>query len=132
MAEVMLVDDDTDLRGMMAAILSQAGYKVVACDSGLEALKKLGIQPDDEDVKLPDLLVLDIMMPRSDGYSVGTAIRGNPRTHGIPILVVSALGEMSRLFADRVQVEGFLAKPFTTAALIGSVAKILDKRRVQG
>ena len=61
-----------------------------------------------------------------------TAIRNNPRTRSIPILVVSALHEMSRLFTATVQVDGFLAKPFTPEALIGNVAMIIDKRKAQG
>ncbi|MBI5242415.1 MAG: response regulator [Elusimicrobia bacterium] len=132
MAEVLVVDDDADVRKMMAAILDKAGHKVSTCASGQETLKELGIQPNDASVELPDLLVLDIMMPKSDGYTVGTAIRNNPRTRGIPILVVSALHDMSRLFTATVQVDGFLTKPFDPADLIGNVAKILDKRRVQG
>jgi CheY-like chemotaxis protein len=75
--------------------------------------------------------VLDIMMLKSDGYEVGTVIRNNPRTCGIPILVVSGLNKMSRSFAARVQVEGFLTKPFTAEVLIGTSTMILDKRKAQ-
>jgi len=132
MAEVLIVDDDADVLMMMAAILNKAGHKVATCASGPEALKKLGIQPNDASVELPGLLVTDIMMPKSDGYSVATVIRNNPRTHSIPILVISGLHEMSRLSTATVQVDGFLAKPFNPEDLISSVAKILDKRRVQG
>ncbi|MBI5240070.1 MAG: response regulator [Elusimicrobia bacterium] len=131
MAQIMVSDDDPSILKLMAAILSKAGHKVTTCASGLETIKKLGLQPDDPAVDLPDLLVLDIMMPKSDGYTVGTVIRNNPRTRNIPILVVSALREMSRLFTATVQVDGFLTKPFAPEDLIGSVAKILDKRRAQ-
>lgn len=131
MAQIMVSDDDASVLKLMATILTKAGHKVVTCTSGLETLKKLGIQPDDPAQELPDLLVLDIMMPKSDGYTVGTVIRNNPRTRGIPILVVSALREMSRLFTATVQVDGFLTKPFAPEDLIGNVAKILDKRKAQ-
>ena len=127
----MVSDDDASILKLMAAILTKAGHKVSTCSSGLETLKKLGIQPEDASVELPDLLVLDIMMPKSDGYTVGTVIRNNPRTRGIPILVVSALREMSRLFTATVQVDGFLTKPFAPEDLIGNVAKILAKRKAQ-
>jgi len=132
MAEVLVVDDDADVRKLMAAVLKQGGYKVSTCVSGQDALKRLGIQPNDPSVELPDLLVLDIMMLKSDGYTVGTLIRNNPRTHGIPILVVTALNKLSRAFTARVQVDGFLTKPFTPEALIGNVAMILDNRKAQG
>ena len=131
MAQVMVSDDDASVLALMATILTKVGHKVTTCSSGVETIKKLGLQPDDASAELPDLLVLDIMMPKSDGYTVGTVIRNNPRTRGIPILVVSALREMSRLFTATVQVDGFLTKPFAPEDLINSVAKILEKRRAQ-
>jgi len=131
MAQIMVSDDDTSVLKLIATILAKAGHKVTTCASALDTLKKLGLQPDDPAVDLPDLLVLDIMMPKSDGYTVGTVIRNNPRTRNIPILVVSALREMSRLFTATVQVDGFLTKPFAPEDLIGSVAKIIEKRRAQ-
>jgi CheY-like chemotaxis protein len=127
----MVSDDDASVLTLMATILTKAGHKVTTCASGLETIKKLGLQPDDASAELPDLLVLDIMMPKSDGYTVGTVIRNNPRTRGILILVVSALREMSRLFTATVQVDGFLTKPFAPEDLISNVAKILDKRKAQ-
>jgi len=131
MAEVLVVDDETEVRTMISAILNQAGHKVASCATGLEALKKLGIQPDEVSVELPDLMVLDIMMPKTDGYMVANVIRNNPRTHGIPILVISALHELSRLFTTKIQVDGFLTKPFNPEDLIGNVAKLLNKRTAQ-
>ena len=116
---------------MISAILNKAGHKVASCATGLEALKKLGIQPDEVSVELPDLMVLDIMMPKTDGYMVANVIRNNPRTHGIPILVISALHELSRLFTTKIQVDGFLTKPFSPEALIEGVADILEKRKSQ-
>ena len=131
MARLLISDDDPNILKMMSAVLSQAGHTVATCSSGIETLKKLGIQPEDPNIELPDLLILDIMMPKSDGYTVGTVIRNNPRTRGIPILVVSALREMSRLFTATVQVDGFLTKPFDPADLISSIAKILERRKAQ-
>jgi CheY-like chemotaxis protein len=126
MAEVLVVDDDEAVRRMMAAILKNAGHKTTMAASGLEALKLLGVEPKDASVRLPDVLVLDIMMPKIDGYAVATLLRNNPRTRAIPILVVSALHEMSRLFKATVRLDGFLTKPFRPEALISDVAKILE------
>jgi CheY-like chemotaxis protein len=129
MAEILIADDDPDVTKMMAAILRQAGHKVITCDSGVAALKTLGIQPDDATAELPDILILDIMMPKTDGYMAATVIRKNPRTRAIPILVVSALHDLSRLFTATLQVEEFLTKPFTPEDLTGRVAKILKGRK---
>ena len=136
MAHIMVSDDDASVLKLMAAVLTKAGHQVVTCASGQETLKKLGIRPlgiqrDDPALELPDLLILDIMMPESDGYTAATIIRHNPHTQGIPILVVSALRELSRLFTVTVQVDGFLTKPFAPENLLGKVANILEKRKAQ-
>ncbi|MCX5794977.1 MAG: response regulator [Elusimicrobia bacterium] len=131
MAEVLFVDDDADLTTLMAHSLSKAGHHVATCASGLEALSRLGIEPNDASAKSPDLLVLDIMMPKADGYVVATLIRNTPHTRNIPILVVSALHEMSRSFTATVRVDGFLPKPFSLEDLIGNVARILDQGKAR-
>ena len=131
MAHILISDDDAGILKLMATILSKAGHEVVTCSSGLETLKKLGVQPEDPSVELPDLLILDIMMPKSDGYTVGTVIRNHLRTRGLPILVVSALREMSRLFTATVQVDGFLSKPFSPEELIAEAAAIFEKHKGQ-
>jgi CheY-like chemotaxis protein len=132
MAEILISDDDVDVLDLMAAILTEAGHTVAKSPSGSDTLKRLGITPDDASAELPDLIVLDIMMPKLDGYTIGNLIRSNPRTHAIPILVLSALQEMSRLFTATVQVEGFLRKPFTPAELLASVVKALDHHKPTG
>jgi CheY-like chemotaxis protein len=129
MAEILVVDDNADILALMADILNNAGHKATVCASGPEAIRLLGIEPDDASLKLPDLLVTDIMMPGTDGYTVSAAVRNNPRTRSIPILVVSALHGLSRPVMDN---DGFLAKPFTPEDLIGRVAKILNRRKAQG
>ncbi|MBI5241139.1 MAG: response regulator [Elusimicrobia bacterium] len=110
----------------MAVILAKAGHTITVCSSGGDALRMLGVRPGDDSIDLPDLVILDIMMPQVDGYAVATSIRNTPRTHNIPVLMVSALREMSQLFVARVRVDGFLTKPFAPEDLVGSVAKILQ------
>ena len=125
MAHILIADDEPSIVTLMSEILTHAGHRVSTSYSGLDTLKKLGLEPENPAVELPDLVILDIMMPHSDGYTVGTVIRNRERTRHIPILVVSALREMSRLFDATVKVEGFLTKPFTPEDLLGNVAKIL-------
>lgn len=132
MAHILILDDDADALKLMAKILTTAGHTVTACSSGDETVKKLGIAPDDADVEPPDLIVLDIMMPKLDGYVIGRLIRHNPRTRSVPILVVSALREMSRLFTATVHIDGFLNKPFEPKDLVASVARILKPPKPAG
>jgi len=132
MAHILIVDDDPTLVELMTVMLKGAGHRISASGSGQEALKALGIEPPDSSVALPDLVMLDIMMPRSDGYTVGTLIRNNPRTRDLPILVVTALSEMSRLFRATVEVDGFLSKTAIPDSLLKTIAQILEKRKARG
>ncbi|MBI5242409.1 MAG: response regulator [Elusimicrobia bacterium] len=132
MAHILIADDEPSVLKLMAAILAKAGHTIATSSSGSEALKKLGIRPEDASIEPPDLVVLDIMMPKLDGYLVGQLIRNHPRTRAIPILAVSALRELSRLFTATVEVQGFLHKPFAPDELIGCVAKILDRSKSAG
>ena len=132
MARILIVDDDIDILKVMAAILAQAGHRIEVSASAADALKKLGLCQDDPDAESLDLVVVDVMMPQSDGYSLCRSIRNTPRTSAIPILVVSALPELSRLFTVSVAVDGFLRKPFQPEALIASVENILYRRGSAG
>ncbi|MDD5629968.1 MAG: response regulator [Elusimicrobia bacterium] len=132
MAEILVVEDDEYVNQLMVAILSRAGHQVASCATGLEALKKLGVEPPDPSVKPPDLLVLDIMMPGADGYVVGTLIRNTPHTRDVRILVVSALQELSRVFTETVSLDGYLVKPFAPDDLIGTVTRILGIKNIKG
>ncbi|MDD5627446.1 MAG: response regulator [Elusimicrobia bacterium] len=130
MARIMVCDEDPEVLRLETAILTKAGHEVVACASGIAALKELGVQPEDASVALPDLLVLDIMMPVIDGYAVASIMRNSPRTRALPILVVSALAELRTSFADS-EVNGFMTKPFTPESLTSAVAKILARCKAQ-
>ena len=115
---ILVVDDEERIRSLLKAYLTQEGFRVVTAANGREALSVAGRER-------PDLIILDIMMPRLDGYMVGKLTKDHPRTRGIPILVISALREVSRLFTATVQVDGFLNKPFAPEELLAFVAKIL-------
>src|ERR1041384_1134414 len=96
---ILVVEDDFSTSTLLHMLLEQAGhYKVhTACD-GMDALTKLGIDPDDDRIKLPDLIVMDIMMPKLDGYSVVERLATNTRTRAIPIIVLTAKHKMRDVF----------------------------------
>lgn len=125
MSHILIIDDDPSVLHLIATILAKTGHTVTSCSSGGIALKMLGITPSDPEPELPDLVILDIMMPKLDGYSVGKTIREHPRTRGIPLIIVSALQEMSRLFTVTVPVDGFLHKPFSPEELIVEVERLV-------
>lgn len=129
MAHILIVDDDPISVELMTAILNAAGHRVSAGCSGLDALRMLGIQPQDAAAELPDMVILDLMMPKSDGYTVGTLIRDNLRTKNLPILIASSLREPSRLFSATVEIDGFLNKAKVAESLAGTVETILKQKR---
>ena len=129
---ILVSDDDVSILKLMATILTKAGHTVTTSSSGFDTLKRLGIRPEDASIELPDLIILDIMMPKCDGYTAAKLIRDHPRTRAIPILAVSALRELSRLFTTTVEVQGFLSKPFSPEELIACVANIIQRCRLAG
>jgi len=93
--------------------------------NGQVALRILGVEPPDPTVVLPDLVILDIMMPVMDGYAAAVAIRNNPRTAGLNLLVITAKGDMRQVFEAIPSVVGFFPKPFAPSSLREIVAKLV-------
>ena len=123
MACILIVDDEPSIVLLMRLILEKMGHQVEESHNGQEALIRLGVVPLDASAALPDLVLLDIMMPIIDGFAVAAAMSENPATAGVPILIVTAKGDMRPLFAAMPQVAGFFQKPFDPAALRAAVSK---------
>lgn len=128
MARLLVVDDEPTLVLLMRAVLEKAGHEVDEAPNGQVALAKLGVEPDDASKPLPDLVLLDVMMPVVDGFAVAAAMRDHPRAKSVPILIVTAKGDMRELFGAMPQVAGFFQKPFDPASLREAVAKAAAKR----
>ena len=108
---ILIVDDERDNREVLEIILTREGFLVLTVASGEEALASVAQQP-------PDLILLDIMMPGMTGYQVATALKRNPATKDIPIIMVSALsGHGARKLALSAGAEDLLTKPFDRAEL---------------
>lgn len=123
MAKLLIVDDEPSLVLLMRTVLERAGHTVEEAENGAVALKKLGVEPDDAGAPLPDLILLDVMMPILDGMGVAKALRGHPRAGRVPLLVVTAKGDLRALFEAMPQVAGFFQKPFDPASLREAVVK---------
>ena len=122
MAKVLLVEDEPSVVMLMRFILEKTGHAVSEAHNGLEALAALGVRPDDPAASLPDVVLLDVMMPVMDGLAAAKAMRDHPRASKVPILVVTAKGDLRRLFEAMPQVVGFFQKPFDPAQLREAVA----------
>ena len=123
MARLLIVDDEPSLVLLMRTVLERAGHQIEEARNGQEALVKLGINPENPGAHLPDLVLLDVMMPIMDGVAVAAAMREHPRTAKVPILIVTAKGDMRSLFEAMPQVAGFFQKPFDPASLRAAVLK---------
>jgi diguanylate cyclase (GGDEF)-like protein len=122
---VLVVDDDRNLRKIISTNLELAGYGVVTAQDGREALEKI-------EVEVPDLLLLDLMMPFMDGYEVAKRVRKhpNPLIANVPIIILTAKGETEdKLRGFEAGADDYITKPFGPRELLARVrAKI---RRVE-
>lgn len=118
---LLIVDDEPNLLRAVAACLRAEGYEVDAVRSGEEALVHVA-------QSLPDLIVSDIRMPRMDGHALARQLRSNSRTDLIPIVFLTAKGDMSdRIAGFRLGVDAYLAKPFEPDELLAVIANILKR-----
>jgi CheY-like chemotaxis protein len=128
MANLLIVDDEPSLVLLMRTILEKAGHSISEAGNGKEALSRLGVSPDDPSAARPDLVLLDVMMPILDGIGVAGALGAAPPAGRIPILIVTAKGDLRPLFEAMPQVAGFFQKPFTPDALRDAVRRALAPR----
>jgi adenylate cyclase len=114
---ILVADDDASIRRLLRADLEAAGYRVLEARDGRETLE-LARQ------KRPDLLVLDVLMPEGSGFEVVAALRSDPRSMGIPILMLTVVEEQERAF--RIGVDRYLMKPIDEARLLREVEALLE------
>jgi DNA-binding response OmpR family regulator len=118
-AKILVVDDAPMNVKMLADILTFKGYQVVTAAGGIDGLAKV-------DSEKPDLLLLDVMMPDLDGYSVCRAIRAEPKTAILPIVMVTALDPTEeRIKGLEAGADDFLSKPVNQAELLARVRSLL-------
>jgi CheY-like chemotaxis protein len=118
--EVMVVDDDDDVRESIAETLETVGYVVVRAADGLDALGHLRL------CGLPELIVLDLMMPRVNGWELCDIVRGDPALAAIPILVITAAEHFDREAVRIEGIRGSLAKPIDPDELLHRVFELVD------
>ena len=112
---VLLVDDDEMLRKMTNILLAKQGFDVIAVEDGPKALEQLKIT-------LPDIILLDVLMPGMDGFTVCREIRANPTTAQIPIIMLTALDSVeNKVKGFEAGADDYLAKPCDTAELVARI-----------
>ena len=117
---VMVVDDSVTVRKVTSRLLERHGYEVVLAKDGLDAITKL------EEIR-PDIMLLDIEMPRMDGFEVASLVRHNPNLVGLPIIMItSRTGEKHRERAFQIGVNCYMGKPFQEQQLLDTIGELLS------
>ncbi|GAB3369358.1 Hpt domain-containing protein [Spongiibacter taiwanensis] len=117
---VMVVDDSVTVRKVTSRLLERQRMDVLLARDGMEAVTLV------QDIeRLPDVVLLDIEMPRMDGFEVLVRLRGNPRTQDIPVIMISSrTGEKHRQRADALGVQQFLGKPYQETQLLQAISQV--------
>jgi CheY-like chemotaxis protein len=120
-----VVEDQTSLRTVLVDALGEAGFETTGFADARKALAALNGSH-------PRLILLDMMMPGMNGFEFLAALRADPSAAGIPVLIVSALGDelqqaIDARASDALGIAGILAKPFDLATLVGSVKGVMSR-----
>jgi two-component system, OmpR family, alkaline phosphatase synthesis response regulator PhoP len=122
-AHVLIVEDDSDIAQLVARYLEKAGFVAERAANGRDALEAIA-------ARVPDVMVLDLMLPHVDGLDVCRRVRANDRTAAIPIVMLTARADESeRIVGLELGADDYLAKPFSPNELVARVRALL--RRVQ-
>jgi two-component system alkaline phosphatase synthesis response regulator PhoP len=122
---ILVVDDEEDLQELVRYNLSKEGYVVECVGTGEDALKAARRQP-------PDLIVLDLMLPSVDGLEVCRRLKGDSKTRGIPIVMLTAKGEEGDMIAGLERgADDYVAKPFSPRVLAARVRALLRRHESQ-
>lgn len=122
MARILVVDDDEDIRNLVALRLTAAGHAVLAAEGGPEALAAL------EGRDAPDAAVLDVTMPEMDGFALLEALRSREATADLPVVFLSARVQDADIARGRAAGAAYLTKPFVASALVTKVAELVEQK----
>ena len=121
---ILAVDDQPQNLRLLEAVLSPRGYRIVTATSGEQAIEMLS-------EAVPDLVLLDIVMPGVDGYEVCRRIRENPATAYLPVVMITASNDQEKLTSLRAGADDFISKPLNQGELLARVASLARIKRYQ-
>ncbi len=123
---VMVVDDSITMRKVTGRVLERHNFEVGTAKDGIDAIEKMA-------ERVPDLMLLDIEMPRMDGYELAQTMRGDPRLRDVPIIMItSRTGDKHRQRAFEIGVNRYLGKPYQEPELIRHVFELLAEVAARG
>jgi CheY-like chemotaxis protein len=123
MTKILVVEDNEDILNLITIILELNNYKVITASDGHEALNLLK-----NGYELPDLILLDIMMPEISGWDVLDIIKSNENWKKIPVILLTALAQEKDIkMGMEKQVDGYITKPFEKKYLLEKVNELILK-----
>lgn len=123
-SRVLIVEDEPDIRGLLAFHLEREGYQVVKSSTGADALRQVRARP-------PDLVLLDLMLPEMDGLEVCRRLRQDPATAPLPIVMLTAKGEeVDRVLGLELGADDYIVKPFSPKEVVARIRAVLRRSRI--
>lgn len=130
MSTILVVDDEPEIVTLLRFILEKDGHVILEAGNGQVALERLGVDPPSQAAPRPDLIILDIMMPIMDGYTLNARLQREEKTRAIPILVLTAKGQKMRdLFEMAPNVAAYVQKPFDPKMLRELIVGIISGKK---
>lgn len=119
--KVLVVDDEEYIQHILNFSFSAEGYQVITANDGEEAIEKAKSEN-------PDVIVLDIMMPKMDGYEACRKLKTDPKTKHIPVILLTAKGrEVDRKLGNEAGADDYMVKPFSPGRLIERVEAMIKR-----
>jgi len=120
--KILVVDDEPDVASLLTLMLKSQGYDVITARDGQEALEKARNQN-------PDLILLDVMLPKMDGYKVARMLKFDENFSHIPIILLTAkIQEKDRQTGLEMGANDYVTKPFDTGSLLSKIKEMLPKK----
>ena len=121
MSKILVAEDERDIRDLIGFTLRFAGFEVLLADNGIEAIEKAPLEQ-------PDLIILDVRMPKMTGYEACRQLKKNPATSAIPIVFLSAKGQKDEIKQGLASgALEYIVKPFAPDELVNQVKDILQR-----
>ena len=116
--KALIVDDETNVRRLLHTILSKT-FEVFEAEDGRQAIEMANTQK-------PDVVLMDMMMPKMDGLTACHMIKNDPATKSIPVIMVTAIGfELNIKLSQQMGASGYITKPFSSEELLDKIAQVL-------
>ena len=119
MQKILIADDEHNIRNILDFSLGSEGYRVLVASDGEEAFSMAVSE-------MPELIILDVMMPQGDGFTICRRLKDDSRTSGIPVILLTAKNSREdRAMGEKVQADDYITKPFSPQGLLDKVQTLL-------